>query len=131
MLGPHLAPSGHPSALANVRFEGENGRQSKAQIKLTSLRGFWSLRKSSAFKRQFDCAGHCNALLSWHGNHASVRFSAIARSELIAAFAGLTHIRIKIGAAIHTVRLRVGRSLGVRLSRGREDQRQPHRKAGN
>jgi hypothetical protein len=50
---------------------------------------------------------------------------------LIAAFAGLTPIRIKVGAAIHTVRLRVGRSLGVRLSRGRQDQRQPHRKAGN
>src|SRR5262249_17093798 len=60
-----------------------------------SLHGFWSLRTSSAFKRQFDCAGHCNALLSWHGNHAPVSFSAIARSELIAAFAGLTRVRIK------------------------------------
>jgi hypothetical protein len=35
MLGPHLAPSGHPSAL-----EGENGRQSKAQIKLTHFVDF-------------------------------------------------------------------------------------------
>jgi uncharacterized protein YjbJ (UPF0337 family) len=54
---------------------------------------------SSAFKRQFDCAGHCNALVSRHGNHVPVTFSAIARSELIAAFAGLTRIRIKVGAA--------------------------------
>ena len=34
--------------------------------------------------------GHCIALLSWYGNHAPVSFSAIAQSELIAAFAGLT-----------------------------------------
>jgi hypothetical protein len=50
-----------------------------------------------------------------HGNHAPVSFSAIARSELIAAFAGLTRIRIKVSVAIHKVRLRVGRSLSVRL----------------
>jgi hypothetical protein len=36
----------------------------------------------------------------------AVSFSAIAQSELIAAFAGLTRIRIKVGAVIHTVRLR-------------------------
>jgi hypothetical protein len=101
-----------------------------------SLPGIWSLRPvgrtSSAFKRQFDCPGHCNALLSWHGNHAPVSSSAIARSELIAAFAGLTRIRIKVGAAIHTIRLRFGRSLGVRLSGVRQGRHQTtHREAGN
>ena len=83
---------------------------------------------SSTFKRYLDCTVHCVALLSWHGNHAPVSFSAIARSELIAAFAGLTRIRIKVGAAIHTVPLRVGRSLGV--SSVRQDRHQTHRKAG-
>jgi len=92
---------------------------------------FWNLRTSSAFKRQFDCAGHCSALLFWYGNHAPVSFSAIARSELIAAFAGLTPIRIKVGAAIHTVRLRVGRSLGVDLSGVRQDRHRTHRNADN
>jgi hypothetical protein len=97
--------------------------------------GYWSLRPfgrtSSAFKRYFDCAGHCSALLSWHGNHVPVSFSAIAGSELIAAFAGLTRVWIKVRVVIHTVRLRVGRSLGVRLSGVRQDQYQTHRKAGS
>ena len=75
--------------------------------------------------------GHCIALLSWYGNHAPVSFSAIAQSELIAAFAGLTRIRIKVGAVIHTVRLRVGRSLGVRLSGDRQDRYETDRKARN
>jgi hypothetical protein len=82
-------------------------------------------------KVYFDRAGLCEALLSWHSNHAPVTFSAIARSELITAFAGLTRIRIKVGAAIHTVRLRAGRSLGACLSGVRQDQDQTHRKAGN
>jgi hypothetical protein len=88
-------------------------------------------RGNSAFKGYFDCAGHCDALLSWHRNHVPVSFSAIARSKLIAAFAGLTCIRIKVGAAIHTVRLRVGRHLGIRLSGIRQDRHQTQRKAGN
>jgi hypothetical protein len=71
---------------------------------------------------------HRSALLA--GNHAPVVLSAIARSELIAAFAGFTRIRIKVRAAIHTVRLRVGRSLGVRLSGVRQDWHQTHGKAG-
>src|SRR5262249_30298820 len=82
-------------------------------------------------KVYFDRAGLCEAFLSWHSNHAPVPFSAIARSELIAAFARLPRIGIKVGAAIHTVRLRAGRSLGARLSGVRQDQDQTHRKAGN
>jgi hypothetical protein len=77
---------------------------------------FWNFRTSSAFKWYFDCAGHCSALLFWHGNQAPVSITAIARSELIAAFARLTRIWIKVGAAIHTVGLRLGRRLSVRLS---------------
>src|SRR5262249_475991 len=53
------------------------------------------------------------------------------RSELVAAFAGLTRKGIKVGAAIHTVSLRVGRTLGARLSGVRQYQDQTHRKAGN
>ena len=64
-------------------------------------------------KVYFDRAGLCEALLSWHGNHAPVSSSAITRSESIAAFAGLTRKGIKVGAAIYTVRLRGGRSLGA------------------
>jgi hypothetical protein len=82
-------------------------------------------------KVYFDRAGLCEALLSWHSNHAPVAFSAIARSELIAAFAGLTRIGIKVGTVIKTIRLRVGRSLGVRLSGVRHDRHQTQRKAGN
>jgi hypothetical protein len=78
-----------------------------------------------------NCAGHCNALLAWHGNHAPVSFSAIAQSELIAAFAGITRIRIKGGAAIHTVRLRIRRTLAARLSGAHQDRHQTHGKAGN
>jgi hypothetical protein len=99
-----------------------------------SLDGFWSLRpveRPSVFNRYFDGAGQCNALLSWHGNHLPVSFSAIARSDLIAAFAGLTRIWIKIGAAIHTVRLRGGLSSGIRLNGVRQDRQQTHRKAGS
>src|SRR5215813_6446574 len=89
-------------------------------------------RETSVVKKvYFDRAGLCEARLSWHGNNTPVCFPAIARSELIAAFAGLTRIRIKVGAAIHTVRLRGGRSLGARLSGVRQDQHQTHRKAGN
>src|SRR6516164_4668128 len=95
-----------------------------------SLYGFRS-RTSSAFKRQFDCARDCSALLSWHGNQAPVSFSAIARSELIAAFAGFTRIRIKVSAAIYTVGLRVGRSLSVCLSGVGQDHRQTYRKVGD
>jgi hypothetical protein len=50
---------------------------------------------------------------------------------LIAAFARLARIWIKVGVAIHTVRLRVGRRLGVRLTGVRQDRHQTHRKAGN
>jgi len=99
-----------------------------------SLDGFWSLRpveRPSVFNRYFDGAGQCNALLSWHGNHLPVSFSAIASSYLIAAFAGLTRIWIKIGAAIHTVRLRGGLSSGIRLNGVRQDRHQTHRKAGS
>jgi len=89
------------------------------------------LRTYTAFNRQFDCAGRCNALLSCQGNQVPVSFSAIARSKLIPSFAGFTRVGIEVGVTIHTVRLRVGRSLGVRWSDTRQDRRQPHRKAGN
>src|SRR5262249_7222449 len=78
-------------------------------------------RTSVVKKVYFDRAGLCEALLSWHSNHAPVTFSAIARSEQIAALAGLTRIRIKIGAGIYTIPLMVRRSLGVRLYVARKD----------
>src|ERR1043166_5518374 len=88
--------------------------------------GFWSFtpvkRRSSVLKRQCDRAGHCSALLRRHGNYAAVSFQAIARSELIAAFAGLPRVRIKLGAAIDTIRLMVGWSLDISLS-GRSEER--------
>ncbi len=99
-----------------------------------SLYRFWRLRGSSAFKRQFDYPGHGCALLLWHSNHAPVRLSAITRSELIAAFAGLAGIRIEVGAAVHTIGLRGGRSLvpliplGLRLCSTRQDRQQCDRK---
>ena len=107
------------------------GSSDRSANQIGLLHGFWSLRASSIFKRQFDCAGHCNALLSWHGNHAPVSLSAIAGSELIAAFAGLPRIRVKVAAAIYTIRLKVGRSLSVSLSGVRQHRNQAHRKAGN
>ena len=55
------------------------------------------------------CARHS----SRHGNNPPVCFPAIARSELIAAFAGLTRIGIKVRIAINTIRLTVGRSWGA------------------
>src|SRR5215467_7161678 len=103
------------------------GRASAARRVGRGRRG----RTSVVKKVYFDRAGLCEALLSWYGNHAPVSSSAIARSELIAAFAGLTRIWIKVGAGIHTVRLSVGRSLGVRLSDARQDRHQTHRNAGN
>jgi hypothetical protein len=60
-----------------------------------------------------------------------VSFSAIARPDLIAAFAGVTRIRIKIGAAIHAVRWTVRRSLRVRLSGIGQHRYQTYREAGN
>src|SRR5262249_7028864 len=88
-------------------------------------------RETSVVKKvYFDRASLCEALLSWHGNKAPVSRSAITRSELIAAFAGLTGKGIKLGAAIQAVRLRAVRSLGARWSGVRQDQNQTHRKAG-
>jgi hypothetical protein len=59
-------------------------------------------------------------------------FRQFPRSELIAAFARLTPVGIKIGVAIHAIRLRLARSLSiVRLSGVRQGQHQTDRKAVN
>src|SRR5215467_8771180 len=110
------------SRASAARREGRRGERDTSVVKK---------RDTSVVKKvYFDRASLCEALLSWHDNHDPVRSSAIARSELIAAFAGLTRKGIKVGGAIHTVRLRVRRSLGARLSGVRQDQHQTYRKAG-
>jgi hypothetical protein len=86
---------------------------------------------SSEFERQFNCAGRRYTLFPRHCNPIAISLSTITRTQLIAAFARFSGIRVKVSAAIHAVCLRVRGRLTLCLCGVRNDRNYTHRKASH
>ncbi|HEX5507937.1 MAG TPA: hypothetical protein VFX37_05485 [Pseudolabrys sp.] len=90
-----------------------------------------SLPLSSMFGWQFDRTTHRNTLFSTHRSPTTVRLSAVAGAELIAAFARFSGVRVIVSATIHAVCRRLGGRLTLRLRGIRDDWNYTYRKASN
>jgi hypothetical protein len=83
------------------------------------------------FERQFDSAGHCNTLFPRQCSPMAISLSTITGTQLIAAFARFSGIRVKVSAAIHAVCFRVRGRLTLCLCGIRNDRNYTYRKASN
>jgi len=98
---------------------------------LPSSRNRHRLPLPSVFERQFDSAGHRNTLFPRHCSPMAISLSTVAGTQLIAAFARFSGIRVKVSAAIHAVCLRVRGRLTLCLCGIRNDRNDTYRKASN
>ncbi len=98
---------------------------------LPSSRNRHRLLLPSVFERQFDSAGHRNTLFPRHCSPMAISLSTVTGTQLIAAFARFSGIRVKVSAAIHAVCLRVSGRLTLCLCGIRNDRNDTYRKASN
>jgi hypothetical protein len=98
---------------------------------LPSSRNRHRLPLPSVFERQFDSAGHRNTLFPRHCSPMAISLSTVTGTQLIAAFARFSGIRVKVSAAIHAVCLRVRGRLTLCLCGIRNDRNDTYRKASN
>jgi hypothetical protein len=98
---------------------------------LPSSRNRHRLPLPSVFERQFDSAGHRNTLFPRHCSPMAISLSTVTETQLIAAFARFSGIRVKVSAGIHAVCLRVRGRLTLCLCGIRNDRNDTYRKASN
>ena len=98
---------------------------------LPSSRNRHRLPLPSVFERQFDSAGHRNTLFPRHCSPMAISLSTVTGTQLIAAFARFSGIRVKVSAAIHTVCWRVRARLTLCLCGIRNDRNYRYRNASN
>jgi GNAT superfamily N-acetyltransferase len=105
--------------------------RSAAKDELPPSRNRHRLPLPSVFERQFDSAGHCNTLFPRQCSPMAISLSTITGTQLIAAFARFSGIRVKVSAAIHAVCFRVRGRLTLCLCGIRNDRNYTYRKASN
>jgi hypothetical protein len=98
---------------------------------LPSSRNRHRLPLPSVFERQFDSAGHRNTLFPRHCSPMAISLSTVTETQLIAAFARFSGIRVKVSAGIHAICLRVRGRLTLCLCGIRNDRNDTCRKASN